>query len=138
MSMSLFVVLALGVEPNTNELNQFSKENGHNIEYTHNVVLNEHSGFLPAILNSQEAGMEIYSFSTSEFPEPFKSVIPANYSEGVVYQLRYGGNPIEAQSAFTTAAILITKYNGVAIDDQSGNLMSPEQLIQALSYLGGM
>ncbi|WLQ11907.1 hypothetical protein O5O45_19450 [Hahella aquimaris] len=138
MSMSLLMVLALGVEPNTNELNQFAKENEYNIEYAQNTSLNERSGFLPAKLNGQEAGVEVYSFPVSKLSEPFKTVEPLKFSEGTVYQLRFGVNPIEAQSAFTAAVILTTKYNGVAIDDQSGSLMSAEQLTQALSYFAGM
>ena len=138
MSMSLFVVLALGAEPNTDELNLYSKENGHNIQYIENVVLKEYSGFLPAKIKSQEAGTELYSFPVSDIPEPFKPIVPPKYSEGIVYQLRFGGNPIEAQTAFTTAIILSSKYNGVVIEDQAGSLMSLEQLTQSISYFGGM
>ncbi len=138
MSMSLFVVLALSVEPNTEELNEYAKEHGHNIEYTHQANLTEMSGFLPAKLNSQDAGVEVYSFPASELPPPFKSIIPEKYNNGIVFQFRFGGNPIEAQTAFTTAIILNTKYDGVAVDDQSGSLMSVEQLEQLNSYFGGM
>lgn len=44
MSMSLFVVLALDVEPSTNDLNLAAKELGYNIVYSENVQLKKHSG----------------------------------------------------------------------------------------------
>lgn len=138
MSMSLFVVLALGAEPNTDELNLYSKANGYNIRYIEKVVLKEHSGFLPATIKSQEAGTELYSFPASDLPEPFKPIVPPKYNEGIVYQIRFGGNPIEAQTAFTSAIILSSKYNGIVIEDQTGSLMSLEQLTQSMSYFGGM
>ncbi|WP_016954316.1 hypothetical protein [Catenovulum agarivorans] len=138
MSMSLFVVLALEIEPNTNDLNAAAKELAYVVEYTPNVNLKKHSGFLPAKLESQDAGMETYSFAVSELPAPFKSLLPKQYSQGVVYQFKFGGNPIEAQTAFTTAIILSSKYNGITIEDQSGAILSPEQLAEALPFLLGM
>jgi hypothetical protein len=136
--MSLFVVLALSVDPSTEELNEYSKKNGHNIEYTHETKLSEISGFLPAKLNNQDAGVEVYSFPASELPPPFKPIIGEDYNEGVVFQFRFGGNPIEAQTAFTTAIILNSKYGGIAVEDQSGSVMTIEQLTQAISHLGAM
>ncbi|MCG8609420.1 MAG: hypothetical protein MI864_02695 [Pseudomonadales bacterium] len=138
MSMSLFVVLALSVEPSTKELNEYSKEHGYNIEYTHEANLAEMSGFLPAKLNSKDAGVEVYSFPASELPTPFKSIIPEIYNDGIVFQFRFGGKSVEAQTAFTTAIILNTKYGGVSLDGQSGHLMSVEHLEQLNSYFGGM
>lgn len=138
MSMSLFVVLALEVEPNTNDLNLAAKELGYSIEYVANVELKKHSGFLPAKFDSKEAGMETYAFSTSELSEPFKSKIPGRLSQGYVYQLKFGGDPVEAQTVFTTAIILSVKYNGVTIEDQAGTLLTSEELAEALPYFMGM
>lgn len=138
MSMSLFVVLALEVEPNTNDLNTAAKELAYVVEYTPNINLKKHSGFLPAKLESKDAGMETYSFSVSELPENFKSQLPKQYFLGYVYQFKFGGNPTEAQTAFTSAIIMSTKYNGITIEDQSGVVLSPEQLVEALPYFMGM
>ena len=138
MSMSLFVVLALEIEPNTRELNQTANELGYLIEYSPNIELKKHSGFIPVTLDGQKAGVELYSYSTNELPEQFKTLLPNNYKQGVVYQFRFGGNPKEAQVAFTSAIIINTKYNGVAIEDQSGALLSVEQLAEALPYFSAM
>jgi len=134
MSMSLFVVLALEVEPNSNDLNLFAKELEYNIEYSQGIELNKHSGFLPAKISGNEVGVELYSYSTSDLPEQIKSILTVEYEQGVVYQLSFGGKPSEAQTAFTTAILMTTKYNGVTIEDQSGTLLSVEQLTQALQY----
>ena len=115
--MSLFVVLAQEIEPNTNDLNAAAKELGYIVEYAQNINLKKHSGFLPAKLESKEAGVEVYSFSVSELPAPFKSQLPVQYSHSFVYQFKFGANPIEAQTAFTTAIIMSTKYNGVTIEE---------------------
>jgi len=138
MSMSLFVVLALEVELNTNDLNKAAKEIGYAVEYTQNIELKKHSGFLPAKFESKDGGMETYFFSVSDLPVPFKSLLPEKYSQGYVYQFRFGGNPVEAQTAFTTAIIMSTKYNGITIEDQSGKILSTEQLVQALPYFTSM
>ena len=138
MSMSLFVILALDIEPNTNELNTAAKELGYAVQYTQNVELKKHSGFLPAKFESKDSGMETYSFSVSELPDTFKSRVPVKYAQGYVYQLKFGGNPIEAQMVFTTAIIMSAKYNGITIEDQSGTLLSTEQLVEALPYFKKM
>lgn len=138
MSMSLFVVLALGSEPTTNDLNIHAKEIGQSIQYVENVMLHEHSGFLPAKISKQEAGMELYAFPAYDLPDAFMKAIPQEYDNGIAFQLKFGGVPTEAQSAFTTAIILSSKYNGVVIEDQSGSLMSIEQLKQSISYFSGM
>jgi hypothetical protein len=90
MSINLFVVLALEVEPNTNVLNAAAKETGYVVEYTQNIELKKHSGFLAAKFEYKDAGMEIYSFSVSDLPVPFKSQLPEKYSQGYVYQFRFG------------------------------------------------
>ena len=138
MSMSLFVVLALNAEPNAEELNQYSKQYGHNIEYAHQGPLSEVSGFLPAKLNGMDAGVEVYSFPVSDFPPPLKAKTGGDFENGIVFQLRFGANPIEAQTAFTTAIILNTKYKGITIEDQAGSIMSVEQLQEASSYFGDL
>ena len=128
------MVLALEVEPNTNEMNIAAKELGYRIEYTENIELKTHMGFLPAKIDKKDAGVEVYSYTVSDSPETFKTKVPENLSQGYVYQLRFGGIPKESQTAFNTAIILITKYNGVTIDDQEGALLTPENLLEALSY----
>ena len=138
MSMSLFVVLALSVDPSTEELNEYSKINGHNIEYTHQTRLSEISGFFPAKLNNQDAGVEVYSFPASELPSILKPLVDEDYNDGIVFQLRFGGNLIEAKTAFTTAIVLNSKYGGISVEDQSGSVMTIEQLIQAISHMDAM
>ncbi|KMT67057.1 hypothetical protein [Catenovulum maritimum] len=138
MSMSLFVVLALEVEPNSNTLNLSAKEFGYNIEYSKNVELKRHTGFLPAVLDNQKTGVELYSFLADELPNQFKVLVPTDYQQGFVYQLKFSGDAMEVKTAFTTAIILNTKYNGVAIEDQSGALLSVEQLTQSLAYFSSM
>jgi len=137
MSLSLFVVLALEVELNTNDLNLTAKELGYKIEYTKNIELKTHTGFLPVKLENQKSGAEFYSYPVSELNDVFKSKLPKEYSNGIVYQMSFGGNPIEAKTAFTSAILITTKYNGVAIDDQSGTLLTTEMLSQALPFFSG-
>jgi len=134
MSMSLFVVLALGEDLNTNDLNSIANELGYAIEYSKNIELNKHTGFLPAKLDTKDAGMETYYLAVSDLPKILRTRIPKELSNGDVYQLRFGGNPVEAQTAFTTAIILNTKYEGVTIEDQAGTILSIEQLLDALRY----
>ena len=134
MSLSLFVVLALEAQPNTNDLNKQANESDYNIVYEEHISLNTHTGFLPAKINGQETGVELYFFKATDLPNQFTSSLPEEYSKGVVYQLRFGGNPIEAQAAFTTAIIMGMKYNGLTIEDQAGTLLSVNQLSEALQH----
>tara|TARA_R110001599_G_scaffold104566_2_gene265208 strand:+ start:196 stop:612 length:417 start_codon:yes stop_codon:yes gene_type:complete len=138
MSMSLFVVLAFGVEPNTAELNRYANELGIEIEYTPDVNIRDISGFFPVTLNDKKSGMEVYSSPFSDLPPEFVSLIPENHRSGVIYQFRFGGHADEAQAAFATAMILNVKYDGVTVEDQAGSLLSFEQMRQAISDFGTM
>jgi len=128
MSMSLFVILALESEPMTSDLNKVSKELGYNIEYSENIKLKERSGFLPVVLNSEKTGVEVYSYPYSGLPEGLNNVTEISFSKPVVYQLSFGGNPIEGAAAFTTAAILCSTYDCVAIEGEGGGVLNLEQL----------
>ena len=138
MSMSLFVVLALDCNTSTTKLNEYSAELGYSIEYEINIELKSHSGFLPAKINGEVAGVESYSYPVTNLPDDFTSQLPTKLTNGQVYQLRFGGRESEALSAFTTAIILNTKCEGITIDDQSGTVLTVEQLTQGLSYFAQM
>ncbi|BBM00242.1 hypothetical protein [Microbulbifer sp. GL-2] len=128
MSMSLFVILALEMEPNIKEINSIEPEIDHVLELSEKIDINNHSGFLPATLDGKATGFEIYIFSVSKAPEPLKSVIPKDIQNGNIYQISFGHNSLEAQAAFATAISMNMRYNGVTIEDQAGSLLSIEQL----------
>ena len=138
MSMSLFVVLALDCNTSTTNLNEYSAELGYSIEYEKNIELKSHSGFLPATINGEIAGVESYSYPVTDLPDDFTAQVPAKLIDGQVYQFRFGGRESEAVSAFTTAIILNTKCHGITIDDQSVTVLTVEQLTQGLSYFAQM
>jgi hypothetical protein len=136
--MSLFVILALDCNTTTSQMNEYSAELGYSIIYDINIALKEHSGFLPATISGESAGVESYSFPVTDLPDVFQSLVPDQLASGQVYKFRFGANPMEAVSAFTTAIILNTKCNGVTIDDQSGTVIPVEQLIQGMTYFAQM
>lgn len=133
MSMSLFVVLALECNTSTTKLNEYSAELGYSIEYEKNIELKNHSGFLPARIDGEIGGLESYSYPVADLPDVFTAQLPTKLTNGQVYQFRFGGRESEAISAFATAIILNTKCDGVTIEDQSGTVLSVEQLTQGLS-----
>ncbi|MGI1670541.1 MAG: hypothetical protein K6L74_09490 [Neptuniibacter sp.] len=136
MSMSLFVVLALEMEPNIHQLNEVASTSGYELSLSESIEINSHSGFLPATLNGQDTGFELYSFPVSEAPEQLKNIIPVNLQNGNIYQLSFGYKSHEAQAAFATAMNMNIKYNGVTIEDQAGTLLSVEQLKVAMASFG--
>ena len=130
MSMSLFIILALESEPMTSDFNKVSKELSYNIEYSENIKLKEHSGFLPVVLNSKKSGIEVYSYPYSNLPEGLNNAAEISFGESLVYQLNFGGSPMEGATAFTTAAILCGTYDCVAIEGEGGGVLTLEQLKQ--------
>lgn len=126
--MSLFVILALELEPTTNEINSVPFEPGFELVLVEGVVLKEQSGFLPAQFNQEPLGFELYSFPVASEDAAFQQIVPEAYREGMVYQLRFGTQPGEAQAAFTMAAKMNIKYNGITIEDQVGMVLTVQQL----------
>ncbi|MCV6623240.1 MAG: hypothetical protein OIF51_15975 [Cellvibrionaceae bacterium] len=138
MSMSLFVVLALEMEPKTHELNEVASASGYELSLSESIEINTHSGFLPVTFEGQETGFELYVFPVSEVPEQLKSAIPVSLHSGNMYQLSFGYKSHEAQAALATAMNMNIKYNGVTIEDQAGTLLSVEQLKAAITSFGEM
>lgn len=133
MSMSLFVVLALEMEPNIHEINEVAFASNYELLLSESIEINSHSGFLPVTIDGQKSGFELYVFPASEVPEHFKNVIPVNLQNGNIYQLSFGYKSHEAQAAFTTAISMNIKYNGIIIEDQAGTLLNIEQLKIAMA-----
>ncbi|WP_415890988.1 hypothetical protein ACMXYV_06765 [Neptuniibacter sp. SY11_33] len=138
MSMSLFVVLALEMEPKVHELNEAASTSGYELSLSETIELSSHSGFFPVKFEGQDTGFELYFFPVSEVPEQLKSVIPVSLHDGNIYQLSFGYKAHEAQAAFATAMNMNIKYNGVTIEDQAGTLLSVEQLKAAMASFDEM
>ncbi|MFK8069140.1 MAG: hypothetical protein AB8D52_12970 [Gammaproteobacteria bacterium] len=84
MSMSLLVILALECNTTTSKLNEYSDELGYSIHYEKDIVLNEHSGFLPVTISGEATGVESFSFPVKDLPDNFSSVVPEPLNKGQV------------------------------------------------------
>ena len=137
MSMSLYLILALGSGPTTPELNAAAIEYKVPIEYTAETDLSKHSGYLPVKLKGIETGVEIHVIPKSEVPSVLENT-DITPESGVVYQFRWGGNFMEGATAFYTAVVLTEKYNGIAFDPESGMKIGIEQLNQGADIFFNM
>ncbi|KTF12244.1 hypothetical protein, partial [Pseudoalteromonas sp. 10-33] len=91
MSMTMYVILTLSDVPNTNSLNELSKQLNAPVQYLENVDIKKHTGFLPVKLNGEESGVETYMSPLSEFTDYFPSFDSSGYDEPVVVTFRWGG-----------------------------------------------
>jgi hypothetical protein len=48
-----------------------------------------------------------------------------------VYELGYGGDWLEAATAFYAASVLVSKYGGTAFEPQGGIVMDAKALLEA-------
>ncbi len=133
--MSLFLLLPEEAPLKTEFLNKAAKDLQLPIIFNNDIDLGTHSGFLPAIVNSVRAGVEILQLSFAEV----SFILPANNDinpeDTVVIQFRLGGSSNETIIALYTALLYSSSYNGIVFDSMSNQYFNSEQLQQKIETL---
>lgn len=131
MSLSLFVVMALAEEPNTNELNVAAQKNNVEIVFHQNVALKQHSGLLPIKYKQHDTGVEFYVIDDPKMIKALMLSSTIKIEEAIVYQLRFGADAKQGAAAFAAAYTLNATYGGVVIEGESATSLDATQLLQA-------
>ncbi|MCF6442930.1 hypothetical protein L1077_26250 [Pseudoalteromonas luteoviolacea] len=122
MSMTMYVFLSISDVPNTNSLNELSKQLNSSVHYMENVDLKEHTGFLPIQLSGNNSGVEIYMLPLSEFLDYFPSFDSSTFEKPVVITFRWGGDMNEMLVALKSAYLLGYEKQSAVFEPQSGGV----------------
>ena len=79
----------------------------------------------------RKTGISIMQVSCSELVEYYPAVAGIKVEKPVVYELGYGGDWLEAATAFYAASVLVSRYGGTAFEPQGGIVMDAEALLEA-------
>lgn len=128
MSMTMYVIMSISDVPNTNALNELSNQLNTPVQYSENVDLKEHTGFLPVKLKGNNSGVETYMSPLSEFSDYFPNFDSSSYKEPVVITFRWGGDLQEMVVALNSAYLLGYEKNSTVFEPQSGMFLTNEQI----------
>jgi hypothetical protein len=131
MSLALYIILAGSKAPEVPAWNAAMAAADIPIAFETNVILKQHSGFLPAHLKGQKTGLYFVLESYPELLENYPALRTARVEAPVVYSLGYGGQVDECALVFLSAFTLVAKFNGFAFDPDSGRVLKPEEIKQA-------
>ena len=116
MSMELFVIGGLARNP-TFELSQSElKASQSPAQFTQEVDLEEHTGFLPMKVQGRDTGFFLLRQSYSELAAYYPAVRELKQEESIVYSLGYGGDFYECASVFYLAAGVVALFDGKAFE----------------------
>src|SRR5688500_129526 len=110
MSMELLVVLALERAPNMDAWQLALDKKTIPIQFSHDVDLKKHKGFVPVSMNRRIAGFYFRTESYAELSSTYPVLSSVIFDKPVVYSLGYGGSPLECASAYYAAAILVSEF----------------------------
>ena len=128
MSMTLYVILTLSDVPNTTALNEKAARLKTPLEFSENIDLRTHSGFLPIKLGGEPSGVETYTSPYSEFTDYFPDFDISPYKEPVVITFRWGGDLNEMVVALNSAYLLSHDVVATVFEPQSGMFLTSEQV----------
>lgn len=90
---------------------------------------NEVSGFLPVSFGTNATGFELYVDKVAEVAGQFGESIPEDHDCAVSF--RFGGDPNELKAAMCAATALAKVSNGLFLDPDSGDCLTPDEAIEA-------
>jgi hypothetical protein len=136
--MELFVILALQDVPGTDELNLAANKLSVPLVLEKEIDLSTQTGFLPAKINNNNSGAEVYVTPYAEI----KSFLPehdiSNITNPVVITFRWGGDFQEAAVSMYSAYIISENYVSITFEPQSGVFLSSQQLLEGASAMQGL
>jgi hypothetical protein len=129
--MDLFVILAAAQAPDVDRWNSALAAARSPASIVEVRDLSAHSGFLPVLIDGQRTGFEFYrSRSLTELAAHYPVVSTLKIKDPVVYQLVYHGDLKECAAAFYSAAVLVSKFGGTALESQAGVVVSADDLVK--------
>jgi hypothetical protein len=130
MSMELFVILAATRAPDVEAWNKSLATASVPVVFE-STDLARHTGFLPATLRDKKTGISFMRVSYPELAAHYPPIAAIKVEKPIVYELGYGGDWLEAATAFYAASVLVSKYGGTAFEPQGGIVMDAEALLEA-------
>lgn len=131
MSMELFVLLALNRAPGVDAWQQALRKQRIPAQFTEEVDLDSHDGFLPIVVRGEETGLYFHKDSYTELSSRFASLTNLKIKQPIVYVLGYGGHFYECAAAFYAAAALVAEFDAKAFEPQAGVFMNRQELMEA-------
>ena len=128
MSVELLIVLAAAKAPDWSSWNQALWDARAPASLSRSEDLKRFSGFLPVRVQGRATGFEFLNVSASDAAVQYPALSQVGLANPVVYSLSYGGHPEECAAAFLSAAVLVSRFDGVAFDPQQGMMLTLDQV----------
>ena len=134
MSVDIFVFLALNRAPDFNAWQKALRADRPEMRFVAPVDLAKHSGFLPVFVNGKRTGFYFYKNDPKDLASDYPIVAADGLSNGVAYQLSFGGHSNECVAAMRSAEVLVKSFGGVAFDPQGGKVMTVQELEDSTEF----
>lgn len=128
MPVELLVVLAASKAPDWSSWNQALWEAHAPASLARSVDLQHYNGFLPVRVQGRATGFYFVAESGSDLAVQYPALATLPLSKPIAYSLTYGARPEECAAAFLTAAVLVSRFEGVVFDPQQGVVLNLEQV----------
>jgi len=131
MSVDLLVILATSNAPSGEAWSRALLEEHAPVSFSAPLDVKHDSGFVPMLVDGRRSGFEFLVESYDEDADLHPVLKNVHLDNPTVYSFSFGGHFDESAAAFFSAAVLVSRFHGVAFDPQSGAFMSAKQLTDA-------
>lgn len=128
MSVELLIVLAASKAPDWSSWNQALWDTRAPASLSRSEDLKVFSGFLPVRVRGRATGFEFVTESATDVAVRYPPLAQVPLANPVVYSLSYGVHPEECAAAFLSAAVLVSRFDGIAYDPQQGLMLTLDQV----------
>ncbi|HUO18529.1 MAG TPA: hypothetical protein VMU44_02090 [Steroidobacteraceae bacterium] len=128
MSVELLVILAASKAPDWALWNQALWDTRAPASLSRSEDLKRFSGFLPVRVRGRATGFEFLNESGTDVAVRYPLLAQVPVANPVVYSLSYGVHPEECAAVFLSAAVLVSRFDGIAFDPQQGAMLTLDQV----------
>jgi hypothetical protein len=128
VSVELLIVLAATKAPDWSSWNQALWDTRAPASLSRSEDLKRFSGFLPVRVQGRATGFGFLNESATDVAVQYPVLAQVPLANPVVYSLSYGGHPEECAAVFLSAAVLVSRFDGIAFDPQQGVMLTLEQV----------
>jgi len=135
MSMTLMAIVGLSCNLETSDLNKALDTLDLPLSITHTADLREHTGFLPAEISGQEAGVETYFETSRDLIDCLPPHEALDNREVGVVLFSIGSRASEIASALYIASALVSRCQALVFDAESGRYMSNADALKYAEFV---
>jgi len=128
VALELLVVLATTRAPDWSGWNQALWDARVPASLSRSEDLRRYTGYLPARVEGRPAGFYFLTESAVDVGVQYPQLASVALADPIVWSLSYGPHPAECAAVFLSAAVLVSRFEGVAFDPQQGIMLSLEQV----------